>query len=107
MLAETYPRACYALALQPGSLTPCAIRPLAKTQPHVRAEALRALRAARGTWRPSIRVAGLAEAAANEDDFDACLTAVALLRATLHGTLLASAPLVDERVEGGILGAGC
>lgn len=83
---------------------PCAIRPLAKTQPHVRAEALRALRAARGTWRPSIRLAGLDEAAANEDDFDACLTAVALLRVTLHGTLLASAPLVDAQVEGGILG---
>ena len=104
VLAETYPRACYALALQPGPLSPCAIRPLAKTQPHVRTEALGALRAARGTWRPSIRLAGLAEAAANEDDFDACLTAVALLRATLHGTLLAPAAFVDAQVEGGILG---
>ena len=70
----------------------------------MRAEALRALAAARGTWQPSIRLAGLREAAANEDDFDACLTAVALLRATLHGSLLASAPLVDAQVEGGILG---
>lgn len=104
VLAETYPRACYAMALQAGPLVPCAIRPLAKTQPHVRAEALRALTAARRTWRPSIRLAGLREAAASEDDFDACLTAVALLRATLHGSLLASAPLVDSQVEGGILG---
>lgn len=45
-------------------------------------------------------------AAASEDDVDACVTALALLRATLDGSLFRVTTLEDPRVEGGILGLG-
>ena len=45
-------------------------------------------------------------AAASEDDVDACVTALALLRATLDGSLFRATALEDPRVEGGILGVG-
>ena len=106
MLAETYPRACYAIALQPGHASTRRIMPLAKTQPQVRAEAIRRIQQVERTRTPAVTVHDWDAAAASEDDFDACVTALALLRATLDQSVFRATALEDPRVEGGILGVG-
>ena len=101
VLAETYPRASYALALAPR--LPAPPEPLGKTRRPVREEALRRLRAAAWRRRSRTALADLDRAAASEDDFDALLTAAALARVLAEGEPLASW-LVDPGHEGGILG---
>lgn len=48
----------------------------------------------------------LLEAENNEDDFDACITAAALLRCELERSPLYAPRLASDRAEGGILGTG-
>ena len=52
-----------------------------------------------------VTIENLTEAETNEDDFDACVTAAALLRCVLEHLPLYASPL-DTRAEGGILGTG-
>jgi len=106
VMGEIYPRAAYATALLEF---PAATRPplsVAKTDVSVRREAIAALSAT--TWVRSfgVRIENLAEAEANEDDFDACVTAAALLRCVLEGSPLCPAHLESALSEGGMLGTG-
>ncbi len=104
ILAETYPRACYSIALRDCAPEERPITALAKARQATRVGAIRALEEVRPHWAHRVEIQNLDEARKGEDDFDACLTAVALLRATLDGTLFRPTPLVDRRAEGGILG---
>jgi hypothetical protein len=45
----------------------------------------------------------LSEAEQNEDDFDACFTAAALLRCVLDGSPLCPSPIESPTIDGGIL----
>lgn len=103
VLAEVYPRASYAFATAETLPTPP--RALAKTKPAVRARALRALADAAWVRRHRVALADLDAAAASEDDFDALMTAAALVRLLAEGRPLADT-LVDPAHEGGILGTG-
>jgi len=104
ILAETYPRACYSIALKDCAALERPLMPLAKTKRPARAAAIRALLQVRKRWAHPIRIDGRREAERGEDDFDACFTAVALLRALLDGTLMQPTPFADPVAEGGILG---
>ena len=103
VVAEVYPRASYAIALA-GEL-PAKPERIAKTR---REQRLRALeRLARAPWLEAsgVSLPDLAPARANEDDFDALLTAAALVRHFTERAPL-SCWLVDSLVEGGLLGTG-
>ena len=103
-LAEAYPRAAYAAALDDGSAGARAPRRLAKTQGPVRSAALAALTQTAWWSAQGVQLAALdgATAASSEDHFDALLTAAALLRATLADECLGELR-ADEAPEGGIL----
>jgi hypothetical protein len=77
---------------------------IAKTDSSVRRRAIASLCDAE--WASSLRVTfeNLGEAEANEDDFDACVTAAALLRCALEGVPLCPTLLESAASEGGILG---
>lgn len=103
-LAEIYPRVCYALALD--DTLPAPLRRVSKVKAPPRARALAQL--LRAAW---FRAAGVTlapkhvEAARdNEDDFDAVISALALLRCVLEGRSLERPGTFD--VEGDILGVG-
>jgi hypothetical protein len=107
VIGEIYPRLAYALATSELSAelrTPLAV---SKTVPAVRVAFLEALRA-ESSWvfRAGVRVDDLTMAEASEDAFDACVTALGLLRCALEGTPLVDPACEDRIAEGGILGAG-
>lgn len=103
IVAEVYPRASYAIALADDwPRKPLAI---GKTRRARRVDALRRLGGARWIPEHGVAMAGLEAAESNEDDFDALLTAAALVRHFAERTPL-SCWLVDPLVEGGILGTG-
>lgn len=101
VLAEVYPRAAYALAL--CDALPVAPVHVAKTKPSARAAALRMLHDARWPAEIGLAVAGLDRAAANEDYFDALMTALALTRLAASGRL-GESDFSDPICEGDILG---
>jgi hypothetical protein len=106
VVGEIYPRAAYATAM---SDQPVRTRPqmsIAKTDPATRREAIRRLRAAAWIRAEGVTLDNLSEAEQNEDDFDACFTAAALLRCVLDGSPLCPSPIESPTVEGGILGTG-
>lgn len=105
VLAETYPRLAAAIAL--ARALPVLPRSVAKTQRGVRAHALTRLLGLEWTRAAKLRVAEGARAAAlaSEDDFDALVTAAALVRLVDEERAL-SCELVDPIAEGGILGTG-
>ena len=105
VVGEIYPRAAYATALldvPPASRAPLIV---AKTKAGVRREALISLRAASWVRQLHVTLENLAEAEANEDDFDAFVTAAALLRCVLDGSPLC-AKQQSAASEGGMLGTG-
>ena len=77
-----------------------------KTNAGVRRRAIASLQAASWVSALSVELKDLAQAEANEDDFDACVTAAALLRCVLEGAPLCPAHLHSPASEGGILGTG-
>jgi hypothetical protein len=104
VVGEIYPRAAYATALLD---VPAAVRPplaVAKTDTDVRRSAIRVLQ--RAEWIRALRVSieDVEAAEANEDDFDACITAAALLRCALEDIRLCPARLKAAQAEGGMLG---
>ena len=106
VVGEIYPRAAYATALldaPPASRPPLVV---AKTDARVRCEAIAVLRRAGWARRLGVSFENLAEAEANEDDFDACLTAAALLRCVLEGAPLCPPHVHSAAIEGGMLGTG-
>ena len=78
---------------------------VAKTAAAVRRHAVGALRDARWVSWLHVTVENLDEAESSEDDFDACMTAAALLRCVLEGSPLCPSQL-EAPSEGGILGTG-
>ena len=106
VVGEMYPRAAYATALLDVPPTSRAPLVVAKTDAGVRREAIAALRAASWVGSLSVELEDLAQAEANEDDFDACVTAAALLRCVLEGAPLCPAQLESPASEGGMLGTG-
>ena len=105
-IGETYPRAAYATALIDGSVESRPPLSLAKTNADVRGSAIEALINSEWVRAQGVRIEGLENAKENEDDFDACIAAAALLRCELE-RLPFSAPWREtDRTEGGILGTG-
>jgi hypothetical protein len=106
-LGEIYPRAAYATALLEG---PVDARPplgVAKTKAPIRSQAIAVLRNAEWVRHHGVTIKNLAEAEKSEDDFDACLTAAALLRCQLEGLPLSPPHCEATAVtEGAILGTG-
>ena len=106
VVGEMYPRAAYATALLDVPPMSRAILVVPKTDPSLRQEAIAMLRAAKWVQALSVQFEDLGEAEANEDDFDACLTAAALLRCVLGGEPLFSAQTGSPASEGAMLGTG-
>jgi hypothetical protein len=106
VVAEMYPRAAYATALLDAPPTSRAPMVVAQTDAGVRREAIATLRAAPWVGSLGVELGDLAHAEANEDDFDACVTAAALLRCVLEGAPLCPAQLKSAASEGGMLGTG-
>lgn len=106
VVAEMYPRAAYATALLDVPPTSRAPLVVAKTDAGVRRDAIAALQSASWVGSLSVELEDLAQAEANEDDFDACLTAAALLRCILEGAPLCPVRLESSASEGGMLGTG-
>ena len=106
VLGEIYPRAAYATALLDG---PPSDRPrpaLAKTKPDVRQAAMARLRRVEWVHRYGVTIDNITDAEASEDDFDACVTAAALLRCVLEEQPLTPPGRATDQIEGGILGTG-
>jgi hypothetical protein len=79
---------------------------VAKTDARVRRDALATLRVAAWVRSHSVELRDIDHAESNEDDFDACVTAAALLRCALEGTPLCPPHLESCALEGAILGTG-
>jgi hypothetical protein len=106
VVAETYPRAAYATALFDGSSTTRLPLRILKTDARHRASAIEMLASRRWVRANGIRLCDLDHARNNEDAFDSCITAAALLRCVLEDLPLTQ-PLDELRAaEGGILGSG-
>jgi hypothetical protein len=113
IVAEIYPATAYATAIddvQQQLFSPygVGIRPkrrfrVVKSSPLERKAATTALRRSVWTWDSHVALQNLERAEDNEDDFDACMTAAALLRLVLEKRPLANRELLDPVSEGGIL----
>ena len=102
VLAEIYPRVCYGLALATG--LPASPLSIAKTDPAARAEFLDQF--AEHSWLSEVHVGfdALGTARRHEDDFDALLSAVAILRCVESDAPMEGHETWDSSVEGSILG---
>ena len=102
VVAEIYPRAAYGTAL--SAELPARARSLSKTHTSTRTAAIDELQSSRWLADCGVLIDDVSWAQEGEDDFDACMTAAALLRLTLEGLPLSfSEP--DWISEGGMLGA--
>jgi hypothetical protein len=104
VVAEIYPRAAYATALVDEA--PRARMSLAKTNGDTRARALVCLTRSKWSAASAIKFEDLDRASTNEDDFDALMTAAALLRCVVEGLPLWASPIHLPLIEGAILGTG-
>jgi 8-oxo-dGTP diphosphatase len=103
VIAESYPRACYAVALAPN--LPSEPFSIAKTNRGERRVRLNELSDAPWVREQAVELEGLEWAEETEDDFDALMQAAALTRMT--GSEIPLTPhLADSAWEGGILGTG-
>jgi hypothetical protein len=106
VFGEIYPRAAYATALLDAPTGTRASLALAKTDADIRLRATKELKAAHWVRLLGVTLVNLDDAQDNEDDFDACMTAAALLRCTLEELPFCPPSLTATRAEGGILGTG-
>ena len=104
VLAETYPGLAYAAALA-GRLPARRMR-IAKTQRAARDCACECLRQAGWVVSNRVDLGDLGPVRASDDDFDAFLTAAAVLRCVIEDCPLAESDWVDAEVEGSMLLAG-
>jgi hypothetical protein len=103
VIAEIYPKACYGIAL--AESLPAPLRRIAKTKEHARRDAIEALRNSQWLARQRLKITNFDAAMANEDDFDALLSAAALTRMFLEKAPFESPETVDDVAEGSVLGA--
>jgi hypothetical protein len=101
VVAENYPRAAYGTAL--SSELPAKPRVLSKTKQPTRAAEVTNLQTSPWLADFGVSLNDLPAAVASEDEFDALMTAAALLRLTLAGRPLTHS-MPDRVSEGGILG---
>ncbi len=101
VIAEIYPKACYGIAL--AGVLPAALRSIGKTKEAERQSAILELLAAGWINDRAIKLSGIGAALSNEDDFDALLSAAALMRLTLENAAF-EGPDIDPIAEGGVLG---
>jgi hypothetical protein len=106
VIGEIYPRAAYATALFDGRREGRPRLFIAKTNADLRRAAIRQLGSANWVRRERVVLQDLPNAEANEDDFDACMTAAALLRSVLEDIPLYASSLDAPDAEGGILATG-
>ncbi len=106
IVGEVYPRAAYATALSDEPPITRSRLALGKTHASARREAIRELQDARWVRALGVSIADLGAAQDSEDNFDACITAAALLRCVLEEVPLCSTSLSSDHAEGGILGSG-
>jgi hypothetical protein len=106
VVGEIYPRAAYATALLPMPPISRSRLSVAKTDASVRHQAIASLQDADWIHALGVTFENLAEAEADEDEFDACVTAAALLRCVLEGSPVGLADIDAARAEGGMLGTG-
>ena len=104
VLAETYPGLAYAAALA-GHLPARPMR-IAKTKRAARDCASECLAQAAWVSDGLVDVGKLGSVRASDDDFDAHLTAAAVLRCVIEGIPLARPEWIDAEVEGSMLLAG-
>ena len=104
VLAETYPRLAYGAAL--ADTLPAGRLNLAKTKLPARELACDQLQRARWVAANSVDLGDLARVIGNEDDFDAHLTAAAVLRCAIDAVPLSSRAWTDAEAEGSMLLAG-
>ena len=104
VIAEIYPRACYGIALSKN--LPATLTKIAKTQKSPRAHAIDSLLTKPWLTEAGITINDLELAYDNEDDFDAMISALALLRLHLEHASFESLFADNEKIEGGILGSG-
>ena len=104
VLCETFPRLAYAAALTPA--LPTGAMRIFKTRKGPRNAACDRLARAEWVRAHGIDLGDLARPRANEDDFDAHLTAAAVFRCVHEGMRLDHPQWMDARVEGSMLLCG-
>ena len=104
VLAETYPALAYAVALATDLPTP-RVR-VAKTHHAARDRVCGHLEQMPWVVANGVDLGDLGPTRTNEDDFDAHLTAAAILRCVLEGTPVTRAEWIDAEAEGSMLLAG-
>ena len=104
VLCETYPSIAYATALV-DKLPTCRLR-VSKTNQQQREEACERLRSANWVTRNHIDLGELNALIRNEDDFDAHLTAAAVMRCVVERMPLTSQDWIDVIAEGSMLLVG-
>lgn len=105
VVGEIYPRAAYATSLLDGSPLQRPQISVAKTSASVRKAAVAQLRNSQWMLEHSVAIENIEEAEQSEDDFDALMTAAALLRCDLEGVPLHGVDSNPE-IEGGMLATG-
>jgi hypothetical protein len=103
VVAEIYPKACYGIAL--AETLPANLTSIPKTRVQARQRALGGLLGSTWVAREGVIFDDLDAAVKNEDDFDALMSAAALMRLHLEGAPMESPGTVDAVAEGGVLGA--
>ncbi len=106
VVAEMYPRAAYATALLDLPIASRYRLTVPKTDSDIRTAAIAALQATKWVDLHKVTIEDLDPTRSSEDDFDACLTAAAMLRCSLEGILLGTAVKASSRAEGAMLGTG-
>lgn len=104
VICETYPRLAYAAAL--AESLPTAPRPISKTKQEERISACDRLAQMEWVRANRIDLGDLRAPRTNEDDFDAHITAAAVLRCIHEGKEIACVEWIDTKAEGSMLLAG-
>ncbi len=103
VIAEIYPKACYGIALSEN--LPAGLTAIAKTKDIPRAQATDYLLTRNWLKKTGIVINDMELAYDNEDDFDAMISAVALLRLHLENASFETLFPENQLFEGGVLGS--
>ncbi len=103
VIAEIYPKVCYGIVLSDS--LPCPLMSIAKTRQHAREDALARLMQTDWLETHKVQIQDAEPAIANEDDFDALVSAAALLRLVMDKAPVESLVPQGLTVEGGVLGS--